>query len=421
MTEVFKFGGASVKDAGGIKNLAKIVQLNRDKLLIVVSAMGKTTNALEELAKAYTQRREDAQQVLAGIKEYHENIMLELFGTDQHAVFDEINNAFVEIDWILEDEPQDDFDFIYDQIVSIGEIVSSKIVSAYLNQMGINNTWLDARNFIHTDNTYREGKVDWDKTRSAISGKLPALLADTIAITQGFIGGTSENYTTTLGREGSDYTAAIFASSLEAERVTIWKDVPGVLNADPKWFDETELLSQLSYHDAIELTYYGATVIHPKTIKPLQNKGIPLCVRSFLDPEKAGSTICNVEIQERIPSFIFKIDQVLISIFPKDYSFIIEENLSQIFDLLHQYRIKVNTMLNSALSFSISVDNNPEKIDKLIKALSETYKVRYNTGLELVTIRYYNQQTIDRVTIGKEILLEVKSRHTCQMVMKNKD
>ncbi len=422
MTEVFKFGGASVKDAEGVRNLSRIVRANKDKqLLIVVSAMGKTTNALEELTRAYTQHSTNVLTIFTQIRDYHENIMSELFGNEQNAVFDEINNVFVELEWILEDEPQDDFDFIYDQIVSMGEVLSSKIVSAYLNYQGINNNWIDARNFVQTDNTYREAKVDWEKTGKSITDKLSPLLTDTIAVTQGFIGGTSENYTTTLGREGSDYTAAIFASCLNASRVTIWKDVPGVLNADPKWFEETELLSQLSYHDAIELTYYGATVIHPKTIKPLQNKGIPLCVRSFLDPETEGSTICDVEIQDRVPSFIFKVDQVLISIFPKDYSFIIEENLSQIFDLLHQFKVKVNTMLNSALSFSISVDNNSEKLEKLITALSDTYKVRYNTNLELVTIRYYNQRTIDRVTVGKEILLEVKSRHTCQMVIKNKN
>ena len=422
MTEVFKFGGASVKDAEGVRNLSRIVRANKDKqLLIVVSAMGKTTNALEELTRAYTQHSTNVLTIFTQIRDYHENIMSELFGNEQNAVFDEINNVFVELEWILEDEPQDDFDFIYDQIVSMGEVLSSKIVSAYLNYQGINNNWIDARNFVQTDNTYREAKVDWEKTGKSITDKLSPLLTDTIAVTQGFIGGTSENYTTTLGREGSDYTAAIFASCLNASRVTIWKDVPGVLNADPKWFEETELLSQLSYHDAIELTYYGATVIHPKTIKPLQNKGIPLCVRSFLDPETEGSTICDVEIQDRVPSFIFKVDQVLISIFPKDYSFIIEENLSQIFDLLHQFKVKVNTMLNSALSFSISVDNNSEKLEKLITALSDTYKVRYNTNLELVTIRYYNQRTIDRVTVGTEILLEVKSRHTCQMVIKNKN
>jgi len=420
MTEVFKFGGASVKDAAGVKNIAEIVKLHgTSQLLIVVSAMGKTTNALEELTFAYTQQNENIDEKFDRIKAYHEEILLGLFEDSMHPVYNEVANTFVEIDWILEEEPLDDFDYIYDQIVSIGELVSSKIVGAYLNHCGIVCKWLDARSFIHTDNTYREGQVDWVKTQNAIENQLPSILENQIAITQGFIGGTSENFTTTLGREGSDYTAAIFASCLKASAVTIWKDVPGVLNADPKWFDETELMSQLSYHDAIELTYYGATVIHPKTIKPLQNNNIPLHVRSFLDYSATGTTISNAEKVAHTPSFIFKVNQSLISIFPKDYSFIIEENLSHIFDILHQHRVKVNTMLNSALSFSICVDNNPDKMKRLIEALSSSYKTIYNNDVELVTIRYYNQQTIDRVTENKNVLLEVKSRHTCQMVMKD--
>ena len=420
MSEVYKFGGASIKDAEGIKNLAEIIRLTNNKqLLVVVSAMGKTTNALEALATAYQSQRRDTHQMLDEIKVYHEDIMLELFGNDNQAAFDDVANAFVEIEWILEEDPHDDFDYTYDQIVSLGEVVSSKIVNAYLNSTGIGSRWLDARGFIHTDNTYREGKVNWDKTQTAILSQLPAILEKQVAVTQGFIGGTSENFTTTLGREGSDYTAAIFASCLKADSVTIWKDVPGVLNADPKWFDETELMPHLTYHDAIELTYYGATVIHPKTIKPLQNKSIPLHVRSFIHHGAPGTVISDDEKARHVPSFIFKVDQVLISILPKDYSFIIEESLSHIFDILHSNRVKVNTMLNSALSFSICVDNSPEKIKKLIAELSSTYKVVFNEGLELVTIRYYNQETIDRVTTNKSVLLEVKSRHTCQMVMKN--
>ncbi|MDQ7947362.1 MAG: aspartate kinase, partial [Pedobacter sp.] len=306
------------------------------------------------------------------------------------------------------------------QIVSIGELVSTKIIAAYLNLAGIFSIWTDARSYIKTDNNYREANVLWDKTNQEIQKHLPTLLDKGILITQGFIGGTSENFTSTLGREGSDYSAAIFCSCLNAESMTIWKDVPGVLNADPKWFDETEKIPQLSYHDAIELTYYGATVIHPKTIKPIQNKSIPLYVRSFLDPGSAGTAITNIDAPLPVPSFIFKVNQVLISIFPKDFSFIIEENLSQIFHILHQNKVKVNTMLNSAISFSVSVDFDEAKIKQLIQDLSETFKVKYNQGLELVTIRYYNQDTIARVTTDKDVLLEVKSRHTCQIVMKDK-
>ncbi len=419
--DIFKFGGASVKDAVGVKNLCNIVRdYKNGKLLVVISAMGKITNKLEELTKAYLTGSDDTHSIFEEIKHFHFQVIEELFQGRSNSVYDDVANTFVEIDWLIEDEPDNGADYIYDQIVSIGEVVSTKIVAAWLNESGNKALWLDARNFIQTDNTYREGKVDWAKTNQIIQRDLMPLLNDHIIITQGFIGGTSENYTTTLGREGSDYSAAIFASCLDAVALTIWKDVPGVLNADPKWFDETEKIAQLSYHDAIELTYYGATVIHPKTIKPLQNKGIPLFVRSFIQPEGVGTAITKESNPLPVPSFIFKVNQALISIFPKDYSFIIEENLSNIFDLFHKHKIKINTMLNSAISFSVSVDDQPERIERLIQDLSVEFTVKYNKDLELVTIRYYNQSTIDRVTVDKDILLEVKSRHTCQMVMKNK-
>ncbi|SER03250.1 aspartate kinase [Pedobacter rhizosphaerae] len=419
--DIFKFGGASVKDAEGVKNVANIIRdYKKGNLLVVISAMGKITNKLEELTHAYLSQSEDTHTIFEEIKHFHFNIIEELFQGKASSVYDDVANTFVEIDWLIEDEPDNDPDYIYDQIVSVGEVVSTKIVAAWLNENGSKSMWVDARNYIQTDNSYREGKVDWVKTNQIIQKDLIPLLNENIVITQGFIGGTSENYTTTLGREGSDYSAAIFASCLEAAAVTIWKDVPGVLNADPKWFDETEKIPHLSYHDAIELTYYGATVIHPKTIKPLQNKGIPLFVRSFIQPEGAGTAITKENSPLPVPSFIFKVNQALISIFPKDYSFIIEENLSNIFELFHKHKIKINTMLNSAISFSVSVDDQADKIEKLIKDLSAEFTIKYNKGLELVTIRYYNQQTIERVTLEKDILLEVKSRHTCQMVMKNK-
>lgn len=418
--QVFKFGGASVKDTDGIKNLAKIVQSHgTSQILIVISAMGKITNKLEELTKAYVNGEETCHTIFEEIKAYHFDVLNSLFEDHKNPVFNDVANTFVEIEWLLEEAASDPADYLYDQIVSIGEMVSTKIVAAYLNQIGVFTIWVDARNYIQTDNNYKDANVNWDKTAQEIQKHLPSFLAKGIVVTQGFVGGTSENFTSTLGREGSDYSAAIFSACLNAESLTIWKDVPGVLNADPKWFDETEKIDQLSYHDAIELTYYGATVIHPKTIKPLQNKGIPLFVRSFLEPEAEGTKITNVNIPLPIPSFIFKVNQVLISIFPKDFSFIIEENLSSIFSLFHKNKVKVNTMLNSAISFSVSVDDS-DKIDLLIKDLSETFKVKYNKGLELVTIRYYNQNTIDRVTVNKDVLLEVKSRHTCQIVMKEK-
>lgn len=419
--QVYKFGGASIKNADAIKNVGEILKgVEDDQLVIVISAIGETTNKLVALTNAYLNLQANANDLLEEIKQDHFTILQDLFGAPNHRIFDEVSNAFVEVEWLLEEEPADTPDYIYDQIVSIGEIVSSKIVAGYLNEIGCISTWVDARNYIKTDNNYREANVDWHKTELEMKKTLPAILNKGFVITQGFIGGTSENFTTTLGREGSDYSAAIFSACLNATALTIWKDVPGVLNADPKWFERTEKIPELSYHDAIELTYYGATVIHPKTIKPLQNHNIPLFVRSFKDPAEPGTKISSVAAPVSIPSFIFKVNQVLISIMPKDLSFIIEENLSDIFQIFHGYKVKVNTMHNSAVSFSISADYEENEITKLIAELSNKYHIKYNTGVELVTIRYYNQSTIDRVTLNKDILLEIKSRHTCQLLMKNK-
>lgn len=414
--KIFKFGGASVKDAAAVKNVATI--LNRfpnENIIVVVSAMGKTTNALERLTDAFFYKKENTNEILTEIKKYHFDILEQLFENKNHPIFDELNNTFVELEWAIEDEPTHSYNHEYDQIVSMGEIISTKIVSAYLNEASIKNQWLDIRGVIQTDNTYREGKVDWALTQELSDSHLKT---SGIVVTQGFIGGTSENFTTTLGREGSDYTAAILAYTTNAESVTIWKDVPGVLNADPKWFDETKMLEQISYQDAIELAYYGATVIHPKTIKPLQNKKIPLYVKSFLKPEDKGTVINEAQSPLPIPSFIFKIHQVLLSISPKDFSFIVEENLSDIFNLFAEKQIKVNVMQNSAISFSVSIDNDERKLPDLVKTLQKNYRVLYNDSLELITIRYYDQETIDRVCIDKKILLEVKSRNTVQLVVK---
>jgi aspartate kinase len=414
--KVFKFGGASVKDAEAVKNVATILnRFPKENIIVVVSAMGKITNALERLTDAFFYKKENAASVLEEIKKYHLDITHQLFEDKNHTIFNELNNAFVELEWAIEDEPTHTYSHEYDQIVSMGEIISTKIVSAYLNTAGIKNKWMDARGIIQTDNTYREGRVDWELTQH-LSQNIAKEKG--IIITQGFIGGTSENFTTTLGREGSDYTAAILAYTTNAESVTIWKDVPGVLNADPKWFDETQKLEQLSYQDAIELAYYGATVIHPKTIKPLQNKKIPLYVKSFLNPEEKGTVINEMQSPLPIPCFIFKVNQVLISISPKDFSFIIEENLSAIFNLFAEKQVKVNVMQNSAISFSVSVDADERKLPDLITTLQKDYRVLYNENLELITIRYYDQATIDRVAIDKKILLEVKSRNTVQLVVK---
>lgn len=418
--KVFKFGGASVKDANAVKNVATILQLfPTESIVVVVSAMGKTTNSLEKLADAIFYKTDNAIDVLNEIKNYHFQILEQLFSTKNHPVYNEINNTFVELDWAAEDEPEQSYNHLYDQIVSIGEIISTKIVSAYLNENSVLNNWLDARDIIQTDNTYREGIVDWALTQELVNKNLLPIFTSNktnIVVTQGFIGGTSENFTTTLGREGSDYTAAIIAFTTNAESVTIWKDVPGVLNADPKWFNDTQKIEQLSYQDAIELAYYGATVIHPKTIKPLQNKKIPLYVKSFLNPNETGTVINETSSALPIPCFIFKRNQVLISISPKDFSFIVEENLSDIFKLLSQKQVKINMMQNSAISFSLCIDDDSHKLSDLLQTLQKDYRVLYNQKLELITIRYYDQATIDRVTANKKVLLEVKSRYTVQLV-----
>lgn len=420
--KIFKFGGASVKDAEGVKNLAKVLsRFSNEKLLVVVSAMGKTTNALERLTKAYYFKNDDAFALLQEVKNYHYEILNKLFEDKKHPIYDEINNTFVEIEWAIEDAPTGNFDFEYDQIVSVGEILSTKIVAAYLSEIGVQTSLLDARDVIKTDNTYREAKINWEQTEKLANKLIPELFTkNQVIITQGFIGVTSENFTTTLGREGSDYTAAILAWCLNAQDVTIWKDVPGVMNADPKWFDNTVVIEQISYNDATELAYYGASVIHPKTIQPLQNKKIKLFVKSFINPDLKGTEISEWQNPLPLPSFIFKVNQILISIMPKDFSFIAEENLRDIFELFSIHRVKINVMQNTAISFSVCVDDDEIRIPKLIYDLQKSFKVLYNKNVELATIRHYNQETIERVSVDKEILLELKSRNTVQLVMKNK-
>jgi aspartate kinase len=352
------------------------------------------------------------------IKDYHYQILHKLFDA-KHPVFNEVENTFVEIEWMIEDEPHDDFDFIYDQIVSIGELVSTRIVSAYLNKTGISSNWLDVRGYIHTDNTYREGIVDWDKTKQTITQDVPALLQKGVVVTPGFIGGTSENFTTTLGREGSDYTASIFAACLGAESVTIWKDVPGVLNADPKLFKDTIKYDELSYAEAIEMTYYGASVIHPKTIKPLQNANIPLLVKPFLHPDEAGTIIRETQfIRFETPVIIVKNRQVLLSISTKDYSFISEDHLSNIFGLFAKAHIKINMMQNSAVSFTVCFDDDLERFDKVVKQLDQNFRIKYNNELTLITVRHYKQELIKELTANRLLLLEQISRNTVQMVVK---
>lgn len=416
---VFKFGGASVKDAPGIINLGKVVQkYTGQQLLIVVSAMGKTTNALEKLTNSYFNQTDDMHQIYNEIKEYHYNIIDGLFGPSS-PVLDEIANTFVEIDWMVEDEPHDDYDFIYDQLVSIGELVSTRIVTAYLNHIELKSKWLDVRGYIHTDNTYREGIVDWPKTCEHIQQDIPAMLDNSIVVTQGFLGGTSENFTTTLGREGSDYTAAIFAACLNAKSVTTWKDVPGILNADPKHFTDTVKFDELSYTEAIEMTYYGAGVIHPKTIKPLQNARIPLLVKPFTDPDALGTVISEIGLQHyEKPVIILKQDQVLVSVSAKDYTFITEDHLSSVFSLFASKHVKINMMQVSALSFTVCFDYRAERFEKLLGSLKQEFNVKYNNDLTIITVRHYKQEDLKALVGDRKILLEQLSRNTAQMVVR---
>lgn len=420
--KVFKFGGASVKDAASVKNVATILnEYKQEKLFVVISAMGKTTNALEEFTNALYHDLSLAEKLLTGIKEYHFNIIHQLFENQNDAVFNDLHNAFVELDWMLDDIPVLAYDHTYDQVVSMGEILSTKIVSHYLNKAGIGNLWIDVRDFIRTDNNYREAKVDWHTTASLFETNKQNYFnaLNQLCITQGFIGGTSENFTTTLGREGSDYTASIIAFLSNAEQVTIWKDVAGVMNADPKKFNDAVLLPHLTYHDAVELTYYGATVIHPKTIKPIQNKHIPLYVRSFLNYHETGTVINDSPSQNEQACFIYKPDQLLLSLSGKDFSFIVEDNISNIFAVLASFRIKVNLMQNSALSFSVCIDNTSKR-NAIIEQFSKDFYVRYNEGIELYTVRHYNNEAINKLMKNKDVILEQRSRNTLQLVVKKK-
>ncbi len=418
--KVFKFGGASLKDAAGVQNVASILQrFSQEKIVIVVSAMGKTTNALEEVVAAYVKQTGQAQELYDAFKERHYAIIRDLFepGDD---IFTVINDTFVEGEWMLEEKPSDNYDYIYDQIVCMGELVSSKIVAAYLNKVNLKTTWLDARDVVSTDNTYREGWVIWEKTQANAQKIVPPMFEQgNFVITQGFIGSTSENFTTTLGREGSDYSASIFSFCLNAESMSIWKDVAGVLNADPRLFENTIKLDRLSYREAIEMTYYGASVIHPKTIKPLQNKNIPMYVKSFLNPEAAGTEISS-DLEEAYPPIIVvEKNQALLHISTLDYSFVAEHHMARLFGKAADLRIFVNMMQNTAISFTICVTNAPDRIEKFIKAVSDEFKVKTEEGLELITIRHYNQETIDNLKKGKMVLFEERIRNTMHMVVKN--
>jgi aspartate kinase len=417
--KVFKFGGASVKDIASVRNISSIVKTCSDDLVVVISAMGKTTNALERVLHAYMSRdRSLALSELNAIHDFHREIACGLITDNVHPLFGEMDNIFTGMERKLDHAPAGSYNQEYDQVVSLGEIISTIIVSNFLNYTGIDNEWTDARQFLKTDGTFREGRVNWDITERLIRERF-TFAGTRLYITQGFIGSTVNNLTTTLGMEGSDYTAAIVAYSLSAESVTVWKDVPGVLNADPKWFDDTVRLERISYVDAIELAYYGASVIHPKTIQPLKNKGIRLYVKSFLHPSDPGTVIGDDDYDRLIPSFIFKMDQVLIHVHPVDFSFIAEDNLEKIFRCFAGYGLKINLMQNSAVSFDVCVNNDLSRIPSVLADLEKEFRVSSTTGLELITVRYYDEETIKRVLVNKDLLLMQRTRSTIQMVVKD--
>ncbi|MGI0105355.1 aspartate kinase [Salinimicrobium sp. WS361] len=412
--KVFKFGGASVKDAGGVKNVLQVLEAEGTaEKLVVISAMGKMTNALEVVVNDYLQKG-DFNDALQPVKEFHREIMLGLFENREHPAFVAVRQLFEALENFLRHNRSTNYDFVYDQVVIYGELLSTTIVSSYLSSCGIKNDLLDARNCICTDNTYRDAQVQWEETQAQITS---LVRRENLSITQGFIGADPNNFSTTLGREGSDYTAGIFAYCLNAESVTIWKDVPGVLNADPRVFENAQLLEHISYEEAIELAFYGASVIHPKTLQPLQRKEIPLYVKSFLNPVNPGTAVKKGQpILPKIPCFIVKKNQVLISLSSLDFSFILEKNISEIFSLFHKYQIKVDLIQNSAISFSVCIDNKFNNLEKLLSHLKATFRVNYNTGVSLYTIRHFDEKAVAGLEKDKKVLLKQITRETVQLV-----
>ncbi len=415
---VFKFGGASIKDAGAVKNLAKIVKMFEGKILVVVSAMGKTTNALEKVTADYYYGYKSLPQSVQFVKDYHYTIIGELFKNSGHEVYTDIEAVFSRLQAKLSQGSSMHYHYEYDQIVCFGEILSTKIVAHYLNSQVMNALWMDIRKYLKTDNSYREAKVNYELSEKLVREAFH--FNDTnIYVTQGFIGSTISNLSTTLGREGSDFTAAVLAYFLDIMDVTIWKDVPGVLNADPKYFDNTVKLDKISYIDAIELAYYGTGVIHPKTIQPLKRKNIKLNVRSFTEPLTNGTIIGDSTYEKLVPSFIFKLDQVLIQILPRDLSFIAEDSLELIFGSFAKNSLKINLMQNSAVSFKVLTNNDPSRINPVVEYLRKDFEIILERGLELITIRYYDSDTITRVMKNKELILEQRNNSTIQMVVKD--
>ena len=414
---IFKFGGASVKDADGIHNMYRVLeQTGHENTLIVVSAMGKTTNAIEKLIEVYFEDSQKTESQLNEVIDYHLGIMNEIFDYPKHEVYDEVKRRFDHLRIFLKNNKSPHYSFVYDQVVSTGELVSTTIITHYLNSKGISADWLDARECIQTDGSYRDANVDWTRTEVAIN---ELVSPNRLYITQGFIGSDENNFTTTLGREGSDYTAAIFAYCLNGNSVTIWKDVPGVLNADPRHFESTQLLHHISYQEAIELAFYGASVIHPKTLQPLQRKEIPLHVKSFINPNDKGTKVSKgVATDPHVPCFIVKNDLALIRLSSLDFSFIIEKNISDIFAMLHKHKMKVDLIQNSAISFSVCVFDKFNKMEELLHELSGRFQVDHTADVYLYTIRHFQAESADFLLRKHELLLEQRTQETMQLVMR---
>jgi aspartate kinase len=412
---VFKFGGASIKDAEGIKNVYEVLQkVGFEDVLLVVSAMGKTTNALEVVIKDYFEKSASLKSSVQEVKKYHNQILLDLFEDNDNPVFSAINKLFADLEYFLEHNKSPNYNFVYDQVVSYGELISTKILSHFMNFMGIDTEWIDVRNFIKTNTNYRDAEVDWEVTQANISKNIKR---KNLNITQGFLGSDTNNFTTTLGREGSDYTAAIFAYCLNAESVTIWKDVPGVMNADPRYFENASLLNHISYREAIELAFYGATVIHPKTLQPLQKKEIPLYVKSFINPLLKGTSVFKgAALEPVLPCFIVKRDQLLISLSSIDFSFIMEEHISEIFALFHEFKLKVNLIQNSAISFSVCIEDKFDNFNEVNAILSKKFKVDFSKNVTLYTIRHFTDEAAETVERNKKVILKQVSKETMQIV-----
>lgn len=416
--KIYKFGGASVKDAAGVRNLHRIVSAADDKLVVVVSAMGKTTNALESVLDSFFNRKPDLDAKIQAIVDYHETIVSELFTPKNRYLADEkLSQLYADLRADVALKPSLSYDYEYDRIVSFGELISTTIVSAYLQSQHEKVKFADIRNYLKTDDNYREGNVDIQLSHRLVNDMFNFKNYD-LYVTQGFIAGTITNQTTTLGREGSDYTAALLANLLDAASVTIWKDVPGVMNADPKRYAEVQVIPKLSYKEAIELSYCGASVIHPKTVKPIQNKRIPLYVKSFVDPALPGSAIQEVLGKLDLPPvYINKANQVLLTLTPRDFSFIAEEKLSKIFAILASYRIKVSLIQTSAISFSLCIDYNPAIFKNLVTELQDEYEVLYNTDVELITIRHYTKAIVEKLVGEKLVFVEQRNRLTARFVV----